>query len=235
MSVSRETMSPHERLWAAIRLEQPDRVPVVPLLTPEPAAHLAGMTMAQVSNNIQAAAKACVTVFDEYEGWDSMHGGPTLPIYLQAIGSHPLKIRIPGRDLPDDYMFQLVEEEVMKPEDYDKICEMGMDRFYDDDYLWRISYMSREEAKETMDDLVSIWPRFSMELKKRNIQPFILANDNHPFFKLSLMRSMVAFTQDLYYNPEPVERTLRRMTADLIPKQISIAKADPRKPVQVKY
>jgi len=61
--------------------------------------------------------------------------------------------------------------------------------------------MSREEAKEAMDDLVSIWPRFSMELKKRNMQPFILANDNHPFFRLSLMRSMVAFTQDLYLQP----------------------------------
>ena len=33
----RETMTPNERLWSAIRLEQPDRVPIVPMLCPEPA------------------------------------------------------------------------------------------------------------------------------------------------------------------------------------------------------
>jgi uroporphyrinogen-III decarboxylase len=47
----------------------------------------------------------------------------------------------------------------------------------------------------------------------------------HPFFCLSLMRSLVPFTEDLYYDPEPVERALRKMTADLIPKQIDMVKS----------
>jgi uroporphyrinogen-III decarboxylase len=47
----------------------------------------------------------------------------------------------------------------------------------------------------------------------------------HPFFSLSLMRSLIAFTKDLYYDPEPVERTLSRMTEDLIAKQIEMVKA----------
>ena len=38
------------------------------------------------------------------------------------------------------------------------------------------------------------------------------------------MRSLVRFTEDLYSNPEPVERALKRMTADLIAKQLSLVK-----------
>jgi len=33
--MARETMTPSEGLWAAIGLEKPDRVPVVPTMTPE--------------------------------------------------------------------------------------------------------------------------------------------------------------------------------------------------------
>jgi uroporphyrinogen-III decarboxylase len=67
--------------------------------------------------------------------------------------------------------------------------------------------------------------RFKTELDKRGVQLFLGAHEFHPFFRLSLMRSMVPFIQDLYYNPEPVERALKYMTAELIPKQISVAKA----------
>ena len=36
---------------------------------------------------------------------------------------------------------------------------------------------------------------------------------------------MVPFTQDLYYAPEPVERALERMTADLIAEKVAFAKS----------
>jgi len=223
--MQRGDMTGKERLWTAMRLEQPDRVPVVPLLTPEPAAHLAGFTMAQVSNSYQTAMEACLSTFDSYGGWDSMHGGPVLPIQLQATGTHPVKMRIPGRSLPDDYIFQVLEEEVMQPEDYATICEMGMDRFYQEDYLWRITEMDRGEVDGTLQELVAMWPVMGRALKDRGVAPFTVANDNHPFFRLSLMRSMVPFTQDLYYDPEPVERALTLMTDELIQKQLRIVKA----------
>lgn len=34
--MAKESMSSDERLWSAIRLEKPDRVPVIPTLLPEP-------------------------------------------------------------------------------------------------------------------------------------------------------------------------------------------------------
>jgi hypothetical protein len=134
-------------------------------------------------------------------------------------------MRIPGKDLPDDHTWQLVEEEILKPEDYDKIYEMGIDRFYYEDYLWRISDLKPEDVPKEIGALQASFEHFLVECSKRGIQPFFLGYAIHPFFTLSLMRSMVPFTQDLYFNPDPVERVLKRMTTDLISTQLPIAKA----------
>jgi len=223
--MSAETMTPTERVAAAIRLEKPDRVPVVPLLTPDPAGHLAGLTMAEVSSSNQAAMDAIFQVFDEYGGWDSQYAGPITPVQFQAAGLYPMKMKIPGRDLPDDEMFQLVEEEVLMPEDYPKIREMGLDAFYYTDYVHRVTDLSPEELQREIDALAAVQTGFATESAKRGVQSLFLASMLHPFFTLSLMRSMVAFTQDLYYNPGPVEETLRHMTGETINKQLHITKA----------
>ena len=67
----RESMTSDERLWSAIRLEKPDRVPLIPTLLPEPAAGLAGLTGAQIAGSNKTAVDAMIKVFDEYGGWDN--------------------------------------------------------------------------------------------------------------------------------------------------------------------
>ena len=223
--MSTETMTPDERLWSAIRLEKPDRVPVIPTLLPEPAAGLAGFSQAEVAGDNRLAVKAAFKVFDEYGGWENPYPGAYAPAQLQAIGVYPMKIRIPGKDLAHNDPFQLHEEEILKPEDYDKICEMGLDAFYYEDYLWRITDITPEELPEMMESLLAGFELLLAECAKRNTRPFFLGHGIHPFFTLSLMRSMVPFTQDLYYDPKPVERALKKMTADLIAKQIGIVKS----------
>ena len=223
--MAKEAIAPNERLWAAIRLEKPDRVPVVPLLTPEPAAHLAGLTQAEVSNDSQRALAASFKVFDDYGGWDSVYGGTLTPVQYQATGMYPLKVRIPGKDLPDDYLFQICEEEVLKREDYNKICETGFRRFYYQEYLWRITDLAPQDLPEVIKEVQTFGLRFREECHKRGVEMFIGAHGFHPFFHLSLMRSLVPFTQDLYFKPDPVERTLKQMTEELIAEQLPIAKA----------
>jgi len=222
--MTKESMSPDERVWAAIRLEKPDRVPVIPTLLPEAAAHLTGLTQADVAADNNAAVEAFFKVFDEYGGWDNPYPAAYVPVQLQVGGSYPMKMRIPGKDLPDNDAFQLVEEEMLTVEDYDKIFEMGMQQFFYEDYLWRITDIKPEELPGTIDDLVTGFTLFLTECMKRGTRPFFMGYGLHPFFTLSLMRSLVPFTQDLYYNPEPVERALRKMTDDLIPTQIEIIK-----------
>ena len=40
------------------------------------------------------------------------------------------RMKMPGRELPDDSVWQVVESEIMKPEDYDTIIEKGYNAFY---------------------------------------------------------------------------------------------------------
>ena len=219
-----ESMTAEERLWAAIHLEKPDRVPVVPTLLPEPAAGLAGLSMAQIAVDNRAAVNAVFEVFDAHGGWENPYPTAYAPVHLQAIGAQPMRMRIPGKDLPDDCPFQVEEAEVLRKEDYKAIAEAGFDRFYYDDYLWRITDLTADELAGALDDLAGGFQLFMSECARRGTRPFFLGNSLHPFFTLSLMRSLVPFTKDLHYDPAPVERALRRMTDDLIPKVIEMTK-----------
>lgn len=221
--MSKETMTSNERIAAAMNLEKPDRVPVVPLLPPEPIAHLTGMTQGQVAADSNMALNGFLKIFDEYGGWDAAYGGPITPTQLQATNIFPMKMRIPGIDTDENDIFQLLEEEVLKPEDYEKICEVGIDEFYYDDFLHRISDLTEEDVAKAHEQLVVTGAQYIEELEKRDIRSLFFTYDNHPFFRLSLMRSLVPFTQDLYYNPEPVDRVLRKMTDDLIAKFLPAA------------
>lgn len=215
-------MTPGERVEAAIRLEKPDRVPVVPTVLPEPAAGLTGRSLAQVAADVRVAVDAIFEVFDAYGGWDSLYPGAYVPEQLQAMGHYPMKMRIPGRDLPDDQAFQLDEQQVLERADYHTIAEIGLEQFYHQDYLWRVTHLAPDQVAATLERLVGGAAAFADQCARREIAPFFGSACMHPFFALSLMRSMVPFTEDLYYDPEPVERALRRMTADVIERQIPI-------------
>jgi len=218
-------MTPTERLWTAIGVEKPDRVPVLPTLLPEPLAALAGLSLAQVAADSNLVVDTFFQVFDAYGGWENPYPAACVPSQLQAVGSYPLKMRIPGKDLPDDQPFQIDEQEVMQRADYATIRELGFERFYYDDYLWRVSDLTQADLPPTRAATADSFARFTGECARRDVQPFFIGYGLHPFFALSLMRSMVPFTQDLYYHPELVEPALQRMTADLIAKVIPIVKA----------
>jgi hypothetical protein len=213
-----------ERIWSAIRLERPERTPIVPTLLPEPAAGLAGFSQAEVASDGRKAVSAIFQVFDEYGGWENPYPAAYTPIQLQASGVFPMRMRIPGVDLPADVPFQLDEAEILQPDDYDRIAEMGLERFHFDDFLWRITDLEPGELSGTLEALGAGGALFLAECAKRDARPLFLGSALHPFFVLSLMRSLVPFTQDLYYDSEPVERALRRMTADLIAERIQFVK-----------
>jgi len=222
--MSSESMTSDERLWAALRLEPVDRVPIVPTLLPEPAAGLVGLSQAEIASDNAVAVQAFFKAFDAYGGWDNPYMSCYTPVQLQASGVFPLKMKIPGVHLADNAPFQLDEAEVMRPEDYETISEVGFDTFFNKDYLWRITDLAPDAVPEELQKLMVAGGMFLDECAQRDRRPLFLANCMHPFFLLSLMRSMVAFTKDIYYNPDPVEQALERMTSDLIAKQVAIAK-----------
>jgi uroporphyrinogen-III decarboxylase len=222
--MSHETMTAEERLLAACRLEKPDRVPFVPFHANETNATLTGRTFGQVATNPEESLKAIWEVIEKYGPVDAMFMRPVDVFAVQLGGTFPLKSRIPGVDLPDNYNFQIVEEPIMQLEDYEKICEMGFDKFYTEDYVWRITSVRPEDAPALLKRSEDVMIQLLQECTNRKIPFFTDMGGSHPFGTLSLMRSMVKFTEDLYYHPDLVQRTLRRMMDELIAKTLVMTK-----------
>ena len=80
--MAQESMTSDERVWSALRLEKPDRVPVIPTLLPEPAAGLAGVPQAQIASDNQAVVRAVFDVYDRIGGWDNIYPASYKPIQL---------------------------------------------------------------------------------------------------------------------------------------------------------
>jgi len=217
-----ETMSSRQRVEAAIRLEKPDRVPIAILATAAPFARIAGITNADFYSDEQRANDIIFNVFDDCGGWDldmgSLVGSSTKmnkTIMTLALG---LRLEYPGLDLPDDYAYQAHEEEVLKPEDYDTIADIGWVKFMTDDFIFRILDITTSELNETLTAMIPIFFKGMDAWSQKGVvtmyppSPFTC----HPFFRLSLGRSMVKFTEDLYYNPAMVEKALKTMTREFI-------------------
>ena len=220
--MSSENMTSTERIAAAIRLEKPDRVPIAPLMSTAAAAVLTGQdpcTLAVAGGHEKLDAE--LRAFDEYGGW---HGVPApVPTPLDAWPLIGMKVRPATRDRPE---VQVVEEENTRFEDYDIIAEIGWDRFVTKHLVYRITDWTRpEEVRKAISDFNALRDRSHAEYRKRGAVLLFPAWDHHPFFLFSLTRSMVKFTEDLYYRPEKVLRALNRAVDEFIQVNIDRCKA----------
>ena len=225
-----ETMTSQERVWAAIKLEKPDRVPIDILASGAPFARMAGITQTEFFSNEEKAFDAINKVFDYTGGWDlDLASIPAKSLAAAKTGitlALGLKLAFPGIELPDDYSYQACEEEVLKPEDYDTIAEIGWQKFMFEDFAFRILDITPEDLQKTLEETAPVFFRAIDEWRKRGVvtlypvTPFV----THPFFRLSLGRSMVKFTEDLYYNPEMVEKAMKTLTRELIEEWIAGSK-----------
>jgi len=215
-------MTAEERISAAIRLEKPDRVPIAILATAAPFARIAGISNAEFYSDAERANRLIFKIFDDCGGWDldlgSLVGSSTLMTKTLMSLALGLKLEYPGLDLPDDYAYQAHEQEVLKLEDYDTIASIGWTKFITEDYIFRILDISRKELDRIMIQMIPIFFKGKDEWAKRGVAtmypPTVFTC--HPFFRLSLGRSMVRFTEDLYYRPDMVEKALKTMTREFI-------------------
>jgi len=224
-----ETMSSEERVWAAIKLEKPDRVPI-DILAIGAYTKTTGGTVGDFYSSEDKAWAAIDKMWDYTGGWDmDLASIPASPMASKLVLTMfmGIKMALPGVDLPDDYNLQAIEEEILKPEDYDTIAEIGWQRFMSEDYLFRIMDITPDGLTKALEEQVSgttkaldVWGRRGVF----TIYPAMTC-PIHPFFRFSLGRSMLKFTEDLYYSPERVERALKRVTRESIELWINASKA----------
>jgi len=125
--------------------------------------------------------------------------------------SEAMRHALPGRELGDDELFQIIEEEVMTPADHERLLAVGYPR-WSMDYLVALqpglSPGRRGRATVT-------WQFIQMALRirgnagrltKRGIVPAFYSGGYPPFDFFSLARSFAKFSEDLYDCPELVQK-----------------------------
>ena len=117
------------RIRKAIALEKPDRTPVVLTLS-SLSAKLTGVPLAEIAKSIENSSKYNIEALKKLGDVDGNNNAFTM------ARSFPLmfmtKVKIPGRDLPENTLWQLDEMEVMTHEDYDTILNKGWFSFRDE-------------------------------------------------------------------------------------------------------
>ena len=142
--------------------------------------------------------------------------GPKTVTYIEQM-----KVRIPGKDLGENELFQFLEEEIMKPEDYGRIIENGFG-------AWQTSYVASVQNPPFTGPLTKFkvlkgFIGCGMEVKKnkkfwdsKNI-PLMFHSGTAPAFDTFCMaRSLGEFVFDLYDEPEKVKAACEKATPEII-------------------
>jgi hypothetical protein len=205
----------NKRLEDAIALKVPDTLPLLPFIDVLFGSRYAGLTVAEVLRHTEKGPEAMYKAMMELGPWDAVIR-PGSPSDVTWVNSYPMQVHFPGKELPDDYVWQFDEKEIILVEDYERIIDKGWTSFVQNYLVARIRGFDagifaeklKAERERGMRD-VHFWD-------ERGIPVFVGVVDSHPFFKLTLGRSMTEFVKDLYRRPEIIKKAMAAMTPDVI-------------------
>lgn len=124
MNLYKERM---ERIKAAVALEPVDKVPLISGGAAFNAA-AAGVKMSDYLANMELNCTANIKATELMGNVDGIQAPLSSPEPLPTIWLS--KIRVPGKDLPDNELWQVLEEELVTQQDYDVILEGGFESWY---------------------------------------------------------------------------------------------------------
>jgi len=189
-----------------INLESVSRVPLIFMGSAFSARH-AGITIAEFCKSSNASLKANYQTMVDY-GFDGANvaGGGRITAMLTMLWMS--RLAVPGKDLPKDSLWQVMEAEVMTHEDYDSILEIGWNKFKNK-YLPRV--ISMWEFIPSMMVFAMSQPQIQKKYKKGG---YVIVCDSAaqlptiPFEYLCGGRSMTKFFFDLYRMPDKVQAVM---------------------------
>jgi hypothetical protein len=113
------------------------------------------------------------------------------------------KTKFPGRELPEDALWQIDEVGPMEVEDYDLLLSKGYQEFSDEMLFNRLGY-NREEVMESYGMMAQV----NIETESEGIYVVSKAVAPHPFDMLAPARGMANFLVDLHRRPDKVKEAL---------------------------
>ena len=217
-------MDSFEKLERAIALKPTPEIPVYPHIGTF-AGRCSGITQAQLFSSNKVWQKALDRTLERVGIPDIVF--PMNPMDTCYVES--MKVKIPGRELEEDALFQLDEQEVMQVSDYDVIIEKGWNAWY----MEFMKSIQTPPLSGSFGKLKVIWGfiRAGMNVgknvkhyKKKGMPVMFHAGVAPPFDTFSLSRSLSAFALDLYRHKEKVKKAIEVGTEEMIKLGISSAK-----------
>ncbi|SMD14563.1 uroporphyrinogen decarboxylase family protein [Sporomusa malonica] len=197
-----------ERLKKAILLEKTDRTPVILTGDAFCARHV-GMKLSEFCMNLKASHEAILSSFKALGDVDGTGGT------FAAAAMFPLmfytRIKLPGRDLPEDTPWQLDEQEVMTVEDYDTILNKGWQAFSDDFLKNRLGV----DVDSLYAQLADV-PLFMKNFEDAGYLVYTPSASITVNEHLSGGRSLPKFLRDIYKMPDKVEAVLDIILAETL-------------------
>jgi uroporphyrinogen-III decarboxylase len=209
------------RIDRTIAMEPVDRIPTA-YMGMAYAPRLMGMSMADFCEIPENRTDVTLAAMDRLgaDVWDGINDLPCGRIAPSLTGLWLAHIATPGRELPDDSLWQVQEAEVMKPEDYDVILEKGWKAFLDGYYPRVIDIDELNESRA--------WVRGNVQnvidkCKQHGYVPISFGGTSIPFEYLCGGRSMSRFYIDLYRDQEKIREVMDVMMPHMIRNGVSAA------------
>jgi hypothetical protein len=205
------------RILAAVALEKSDRTPVV-LHYSGFAAHVTNTPMAKFLSSPIKNLETMITAYHRIGNGDAINYGSFWPYTL--CYDFMAKVRVPGVDLPENEMWQVVETELMTLEDYDRIFDLGWPDFFAEFMQERIFNEVPAEffpPKRKPVNVRQAWEGIGV--------PVLTGGDvTTPIELLCGSRSLTHFFEDLINIPDKVEAAMDAIVPHLASKAIRRAK-----------
>ena len=197
------------RILKAVALEKPDQIPVI-LEYAGFAASVTHTPMPVFLSSLATSVKTMIEAFHLVNGADAINYGAYSVYNLCYLWMS--KVKVPGIDLPEDAMYQILETELMKPEDYDRILGQGWPEFYR-------SFMEERVVNDVpRERLPSNQPPIDIrtEWATHGIPVFSGGDVTIPFELLCGARSLNEFFCDLVSIPDKVQQVMDVMMPHLV-------------------
>ena len=205
-----------ERILKAVALERPDRTPVV-LEYSGFAAYVTGTRMAEFLRSPATTLETMIRAFKLVGDADAINYGSFWPYGL--CYDYMSKVRVPGVDLPEDEMWQVVESELMTREDYNAILDQGWPQYFK-------AFLKQRILNEVPEDYLPPRrkaPDAQMAWRKEGMPVLSGGDITTPFELLCGSRSLMEFAMDLFDIPETVIAAMDAMAPHLAGKAIQNA------------
>jgi hypothetical protein len=210
----KETMTPFERIDAAIGLQPLDRVPVIPMMDFF-CARQKGVELATFIRDGDLGRDLLEQIFEEYGGWDATFLGTTLNEFAWTL-TLLMPLKVPGRELPPDELWQFDEREVMTADDYDFIIENGWMPFWGMMFQRVRPHIPPQDIPVHMQAWIEQAMRDTHKWESKDILSFTGVATVPPLEVFSMARSIKEFSLDLYRRPDKVQAAMDRIFDDLL-------------------